>query len=360
MSSLQSTRRRVAGLVGGVLTATLLLSGCSTPASENASDGEAASRLPAAEGSTTYPLVLESPWGETTLEERPERISLVGPGAEIELLADLGVTPTGAADSAGDPDATVYPWALDLLDAPVEKTWTWSYDDPAPAESVAASEPDLIIADNTTTEEIYAKLSAIAPVLYVGDIDDWKEQIVEIADALDLSDAAEEAIADDEEYWTAFREEHPGFQGRTVTYFVVFGGEYGSFVGNTPDSAAERNFANWGFAPNPALAGFDGDQDISNELVSLLDADLLVGLASGAEAYAELVALPLFQQLPAVQDGRFLTIEVDSYADGEISVAGTKVDFVGHIGQALNGYTGPLGARYAAEALAPLFEKALQ
>ena len=99
MSSLQSTRRRVAGLVGGVLTAALLLSGCSTPASENASDGEAASRLPAAEGSTTYPLVLESPWGETTLEERPERISLVGPGAEIELLGDgLPAVHRGAAD----------------------------------------------------------------------------------------------------------------------------------------------------------------------------------------------------------------------------------------------------------------------
>lgn len=360
MSSSQTTPRRVAALVGGALAAALALTGCSTSGGGTAPAAESDGRLPAAEGETSYPLVLESPWGETTLEERPERISLIGPGAEIELLADLGVSPTGAPDTAGDPDLTVYPWAVDLLEVPVESTWEWSYEDPAPAESVAASDPDLIIADSTTTEEIYAKLSAIAPVLYVGDLDDWKLQIADIAEVLDLPARAETAIEEDDEYWRDFRKDHPRFQGTTITYFVVFGGEYGSFVGNTPGSAAEQNFSNWGFETNPQLAAFGDDIDISNELVSVLDADLLVGLASGPEAYEDLVGLPLFQQLPAVQNGHFLTIEVNSYADGEIAVNGEKVDFAGHIGQALNGYTGPLGARYAAEALAPQFEKALQ
>lgn len=363
MHTLHSTRRRGTLLVGVALSAALILSGCTADAEDTESSTQGntteSSLLPAAEGVTEYPLTLETAWGETVLEERPDRISLVGVGSEIELLALLDVTPTGAPDTAGDADLTVYPWAVDLLGAPVESTWEWSYDNPAPAESIAASDPDLIIADSTTTDEIYAKLSAIAPVLYVGEDDmTWDEQITEIGEALDLSAAANDEITADGEYWETFRADHAEFQGATLTYFIVWGGDYGAAVGNTPGSAAEQGFSNWGFETNPQLAEFVDVSEISAELLPLLDADLVIGYDSSSGDFDDLVSSPLFTELSAVKSGAYVKFSYDT--DGSsLLINDEPLDFQGHLGQALNGVTGPLGARYAAEALAPYFANAL-
>lgn len=96
MSRSQAKPSRILSSICVVLTISLFAASCSAkPESDNATrHPEQASLLPAAEQTTSYPLTLESPFGETVLPERPERIAAVAPTAiDTELLLALGVTP---------------------------------------------------------------------------------------------------------------------------------------------------------------------------------------------------------------------------------------------------------------------------
>lgn len=56
--------------------------------------------LPAAEGTVSYPMTLDSPFGSTTLTERPDRIAVISPSTvDTDALVALGVTPVMAADT---------------------------------------------------------------------------------------------------------------------------------------------------------------------------------------------------------------------------------------------------------------------
>ncbi|MER2207436.1 MAG: ABC transporter substrate-binding protein, partial [Rhodococcus sp. (in: high G+C Gram-positive bacteria)] len=71
MTVLRTRRSRITGLIGVALAAALLVTGCSAPAEDSktaSSPNSEGSALPAAEGTTTDPLTLESPYGTSVLE----------------------------------------------------------------------------------------------------------------------------------------------------------------------------------------------------------------------------------------------------------------------------------------------------
>ncbi len=122
MTVLRTRRSRIIGLIGAALAAALLVSGCSASAENSktaSTPGSEGNALPAAEGTTTYPLTLESPYGTGILEKRPERVAAIVPNAvDTEMLLALGVKP-----AAGPTAWVVCRWAITTNVCPPSHRW---------------------------------------------------------------------------------------------------------------------------------------------------------------------------------------------------------------------------------------------
>ena len=110
--ALSRMRRAAAAAAVAVLS----LSACSTGASgENESTGSAAA-------ADQFPVTIEHAFGETVIEEAPERVAAVS-WANAETALALGVVPVGMPliEFGGNEQGTT-PWideALEELDAPI-------------------------------------------------------------------------------------------------------------------------------------------------------------------------------------------------------------------------------------------------
>ncbi|MGO1851922.1 MAG: ABC transporter substrate-binding protein [Microbacteriaceae bacterium] len=364
----QTNRRRIATVVAGMLTAMLAFTGCATTTDEPAgeSSSSADSLLPEAEGKTEYPLTLTSPWGETVLEERPERIAaVVADGGDSELLATLGVTPVLANSSVENAI-----WVMDALPAEIETIYPFDWEIPYPLENIAAAEPDLIIVigqpASYNTGEYYDQLATIAPVL-AGETakqqenSPWQERLRVIAEVLDLSNAAESVISEYEDVFTGYRKDHPEFNDKTMTLANYLGGDSGIRYDSPAGSDAEAFFLSLGFSPNPLAEDFVDEVTVSSELVSRLDADVLIvlnygGGETGDGNIAEVLENPLFTKLDAVQNDRFALITSIFSEDGTQNYSYDDAEHEGNLAWSLS-RSGPLGSQWAAEQLIPILNE---
>ncbi|MDO5067785.1 MAG: ABC transporter substrate-binding protein [Propionibacteriaceae bacterium] len=349
-------------LAGAVLAA--LLTGCGgstgeTPAPTSASEQAGADLLPAAEGATSYPLTITSPWGSSELKERPKRIAVLRSAHDAEYLSLLGVTPTLATADMADEA-----WMVDAFPHPIETTVDFSALDGIPYEEIAKAKPDLIVFSSFDLTESYDKLKAIAPVVAAPKGDDdisapWQDRMRHLAKVLDLSDAAEAAIAKVENEFATLRDEHPQLQGRSVNYLVHYGAEYGLILQNRTGESSEHFLDQLGLAHSP-VADRAPQEGISNEFIGELDADLLVlsdntyDDTSGTSEIGEITNLPLYQNLPVVQQGRavVLTNTLTGFKVGEKETEGNLPWAIAR--------TGPIGQLWAARILAPLLDETLQ
>ncbi|MEU9335651.1 ABC transporter substrate-binding protein [Streptomyces sp. NPDC048290] len=348
-------RSRVTALLGAALAAALALTGCSSTASSDTSGSTASSRLPAAEGRTSYPLTLESPFGETVLKERPERIAAVVPNAiDTELLLSLGVTPVLSSSFVTEGGYLGEHGADDLT------TYEFAMGERVPVEAIAASDPDLIVAVGWTDglggvklADHYDQLAAIAPVATSPDTTSqllvpWQDSLQVIGEVLDLADAAQGVIDDHETHFAAVRERHPQFAGLTATWAINYGAANGLQYLSRPDSAPEAFLSELGFTENPGARAFAREATVSDELLSKIDADvLLLGQSAAANDadMRELTGRELFQNLGAVSAGNFVQLP-------------PKTDDGGDLLWAISS-GGPIGNKWAAEQLVPLIADAL-
>ncbi|WP_053385673.1 ABC transporter substrate-binding protein [Leucobacter japonicus] len=316
-SSVRAARRTTA-LIALSISA-LLLVGCANSSSATSDAGaESSDSMPAAEGHATYPLTLESPYGETVLQERPTRIAAIVPNAsDTELLFSLGVTPV-LSSSLVTEGGYLTEYGAETVD-----TYEFVVGEDIPVEAIAASDPDLIVAvgwlgglAGVSLSDYYDRLSTIAPVLASPEtsqalVSPWQDSIGLIGEALDLSDAADAVIDDYETQLSDLRDAHPEFDGLTGTWTIYYGAGTGLQYLSQPDSAPAEFLEELGFAPNPGAAAFSADPTVSDELLSKIDADVIVlgqsAHASDAE-FAGVVDGSLFQNLGAVSAGHLVTL----------------------------------------------------
>ena len=356
---------RAAFLAAGGLAGMLTLVACSgVSGGESASDGggrsdgtAAEGELPAAEGATSYPLALTTAWGETELPERPVRIAAVSPtGRDSELLGLLGITPVIAPETV---ERAI--WTLEALPGEIPEIFPADSEGITPYETVAAAEPDLIVVFGKSLSGEFEQLSAIAPVLAASSEDaaleaDWHTELAALGEALDLSSAAERAIAEHGSWFETAREENPGFEGLTATYAVQYAEEWGLAYFSTTGSDAEQIFLDLGFSPNPLAEQFVDDDLVSAELISQLDADVLV-IANNTEDETEFERLQtdqeLFGKLQAARDGHVAVLHMsdDGYRFDD-------QEHTGNLAWAL-AQGGPLGKQWAAEQLIPILRTTL-
>lgn len=348
----RSTRGRAP--LGSALVALCLLTGCAAgDGSAEATDAAGSNLLPPAEGKTEYPLTLTTAWGETVLEERPERIvalTVTGGGGTEELVA-LGVTPVGATGiDEGES------WTMEAVPGEIEEFFDTT--DGVPFEQVASSDPDLIVYMGPDLGESFERLASIAPVLGSETAEsqpDWlRSDMMSIGRALDLADAAQDALDVYDSFFERVRTENPEFADLTASYLINYGEEWGTFYSSAPGTNEAQLLLDLGFAPNPLAEQFAGEQTVSPELISQIDADVIVLSANFPDQLHLLTDDPLFQELGAVQNDRVAILEIDTEGygfDGEHYEGGISWA-TGHGGQIL-------GKQWAAEQLIPILRSTL-
>ena len=150
--------RSALALTGATL---LLLTGCA------AGDTTAAAPSDDTSGGD-WPVTITHAYGETVIEEKPERVASVAWGNH-EVPIALGIVPVGMSKATwGDDDGDgILPWVEDALaeldgDTPV----LFDETDGIPFEEIADTQPDVILASYSgLTQEDYDTLSKIAPVV---------------------------------------------------------------------------------------------------------------------------------------------------------------------------------------------------
>ena len=357
------TSRVRASAFGALALAGLLAIGaCSTgttqssPPAPPSASATASSLVPAPEGKTTYPLTLDTQWGSTDLKQRPERIAAVTPSQDdAQILAALGVTPVIVSEFTTDV------WFTEVLSQPVPFAFSTA-DAKFPVEQIAKAEPDLIVVLNSDLTDDYAKLSSVAPVLAVkeagteGSIaNDWKNNILRIGEVLDLQGSAQKVLDDEEAFYAAFRAEHPELGGKTASYVVYYGETGGLQYHSSKGSPAASVLERMGLASNPNAEKLTYRQEVSQELVSTIDADIIIFSDNSDGNYATVTEQPLFAKLKGVQDGHLILI--DNRAEEETFVI-DGVTYEGNLPWAL-ARSGPLSGTWAAGKLAPALKATL-
>lgn len=319
--------------------ALLALAACSSggPADDPTTAG-GADDTTTAEGA--FPVTVTTAFGDVTIEEQPERIVALGWG-DAEIALALEFQPVGASDWLGFGGEGVGPWAEGLYDEAPELIATL---EPS-FEAIGALEPDLILDVKSSGDQArYDRLSQIATTVGVPEggesyLVTMEQQVGLIAAALGVPEAGEALLAQVDEAFTAAAEGHPEWEGQSIAAATKTSEGWGAYI-----EGSERVgfLENLGFVQSPEIAalpvgpsGFS--VDISSEQLDLLDADLIVAFPIFIET-TEITEDPLWQQIPAVQDGRFVVLDGDlssSYSMG-----------------------GPLSTLYAIDNIVPLIEDA--
>jgi iron complex transport system substrate-binding protein len=329
-------RERSRGLTGVLLATAFTLAACGGSAEETATD--AAVDEPATEAATdeTSDELNDVPFprtfvhddsleadeyyqhlpNEVVIEARPQRIVSLAPGEYTDALLALGVEPVGtstygdvAGRSVDDPE--VFPPAIgeQAVEAGLFAVGSCCEFD---AELLATLDPELFLG-TTYSADGDANLEQLAPLVEPFGSRDWRETFRRVAFAIGEDGRAEEIVADWDARAAELRARLEGTQVALVRPrpdpVYVYG----------PPSNAGTILAELGLEMLPAPEGssITADApgaigDISLERISEVgDAEHLFVITYNVDdqQLEEYTSNPLWQQLPAVQDGNVHLVE---------------------------------------------------
>ncbi|HRD99736.1 MAG TPA: ABC transporter substrate-binding protein, partial [Ilumatobacteraceae bacterium] len=172
-----------------------------------------------------YPVEIETQFGTTVIESRPERIVSIG-FTDGDFILALGVTPVAIREWYGDQPGGLWPWAAETAAAKAGSIEKLS-SDAISVEKIAALKPDLIVGIvSGMTKAEYDDLSQIAPTIaqtdqYVEWGTPWNEIQLTIGKALGLHDEAEAIVASTRALIDEAAQAHPEWTGKTAQFGVV-------------------------------------------------------------------------------------------------------------------------------------------
>ncbi|MFT4260714.1 ABC transporter substrate-binding protein [Microbacterium sp.] len=281
------------------------LSGC-TASPESDTDTDASTEC------GVFPYALAHAFGESVIDEKPERVAVVT-DVDLDIALALGIEPV------------IYPayelgaWQEEAFEERGIELDSYDPADGIDFEAIAEAEPDAILATSGwSLDEDYEKLSAIAPVIAYTteeglDAMTWADRTSVAGCALGLEDEADAVIAEVHDAFAEAAAANPQFAGKTIAYAVIHPDQitYSSYEGSDVSF-----FTDLGFTLPEIASEFTADNSgLSKENVDKLEADVLViGYPFGDEGLLtrdELESDPLFQSLEVVKRGAYGVIGDD-------------------------------------------------
>lgn len=297
---------------GGAATPGSASSGSSSP-SGSGSTAEASDAAPS-EAAGAFPVTIEHKFGESTIEQAPERVVSVGFNDHDTILA-LGTVPVAAREWYGEYPSATWPWAQDALGG---ETMEVLSSEELDFEQIAGLRPDLIVGIfSGMTEKDYDLLAQIAPTIAAPDeyLDygtPWRDVTRIYGDALGVPDRAEELIADIDAQFAAVQEENPAFTESEAVVAFYAGGELGAYVSSDLRS---RLLTDLGFAIPEQIDEAAGDgafyAPLSLEQADLIDTDTVLWITATAEEVKQLEDLKVRKTLDANAEGREVFIDFE-------------------------------------------------
>ncbi|MGY1619408.1 iron-siderophore ABC transporter substrate-binding protein [Geodermatophilus sp. SYSU D00691] len=293
-----------------------------------------------------FPVTIDHVFGETTIEEEPERVVVLGWSAQDVVYA-LGVTPVGMpAYAYGGDDEGVLPWNADLYDP--EQTTLIDTTDGYPLEEIASLAPDVILAPYDGFEEsVYDSLTGIAPTVAYPDeawATPWEDQTRIIGEALGRSDEAQQLIDETNQQIADVAAEHPEFEGVTFSYANLGADSMFVYLASDPRVQLVEGL---GLTLDPAvqtLAG-TGEQTsfystLSLEQAPQITSDVLVAWTAGPAD--EVTSQPIYAQVPAIARGSAVVVDDPGFVFGASAVSVLSIPWV------LDQFVGELSTAVAA------------
>ncbi|BAU96370.1 ABC transporter substrate-binging protein [Corynebacterium suranareeae] len=251
-----------------------------------------------------------------------QRIVALNTG-QLDNLLLLGITPVGVAAAK---NADLIPQFLrDRFGAEMDldSIADCGFRQDPDIEAIANLNPTLICANSRSDEALLTKLRAIAPVVTgEGGGENWKQDLLTIAEAANVKDKAESLLQEYEDTAAEIAANQPStppsvsFLRTKDDAFQMYGAE----------SMAGTVAGDCGFARPEAQQFTDqAGQDLSAELIAEADADwLFYGVQDGKSSPED---TPLWPSLKAVQSGQAIAVDYDSwYMNASLVSAGIILD----------------------------------
>lgn len=302
-----------------------ILSACTTGSSDSASSNPSAS---------TGEYTIEHAFGTTTFTAVPQKIAVVQPWKNPDALLALGVIPAGTPKVSwgqnGQDSTDWFDTKLTELGGSLNDIVRYDETDGPNYEELAKIEPDAIFVPyGNTGQEVYDKLSAIAPVVPapkgVGAYETSWQQCVEMAGLmLQREDDAKKVISDLEALISEKTAEFPNLKGAT---FIAgyFDNENNTFGAYTSGDSRPQFFSSIGMESAPYVTENEGSAEsvflnISAEVLDTVESDVVWAWTNSPEEETTVKENQLFQQLPALKNNA-VVFESDQKAGLALSAA---------------------------------------
>ena len=313
MSRLHRRAPRTLIALTALIVAASSLAACSsnTDTAEGSTSGEA---------SGSYPVTVEHVYGETTIDEKPERIVTLGWYSQ-DVVAALGEVPVGVEDFTWGNVDTYLPWFKDEVEELggelpeiIEFTDAGEYD----FEQILALAPDVILANHSgISENDYKRLTEIAPTVAFA-TSTWasdRDQLTRtIGTVLDKEDEAQELLDQADAAIAAAAAEHPEFDGIVFSYgWFLAEGEtsLGLYLPRDPRVPLLEQL---GFTYSPDVAALESTTkefyaNVSLEKLGGIESQFHIGWGNTPEDVAHTLEDPLVSRWAPIADGSYYFFE---------------------------------------------------
>ncbi|GIQ67842.1 iron-siderophore ABC transporter substrate-binding protein [Xylanibacillus composti] len=248
--------------------------------------------------------------GEAIVPEQAERVVVLDNGALDNVLA-LGVKPVGAPTVFLDDPFPAY-----LVDQTEGIRNIGSIDEPN-LEVIAELRPDVILGSKDTHEAIYDKLDQIAPTVFVETLGyTWKENLYLQAEAIGKMQEAADVLQAYGERLLEFRERMGDRLTETEVSILRPRSDHiriylkQSFSGTIVEDA--------GLPRPPAQDKAEFAAQVSEEQVEDLAGDVIFWFSRDTDNIlkTKLMNNPIWQQLEAVQAGKVIEVDTETWLSG--------------------------------------------
>jgi iron complex transport system substrate-binding protein len=313
---------RRARFLAATTAATLALS-LTACGSEDDSETTDAGSGGAGAAESAFPVTVEHVYGETTIEEKPERVATVA-WANHEVPLALGIVPVGMSKATwGDDDGDgILPWVEEKLEELGGETPAlFDETEGIDFEAVADTQPDIILAGYSgLTQEEYDTLSQIAPVVAYTDVA-WGMSVQEMIElestALGMAEEGEKLVAELDQTVADSLAAHPALAGKSVMWAYIDPNDL-STVGFYTTHDTRPGFLATAGMEMPAVVEEESAKTeefyvtrSAENPEDFADVDVFItyGDPEGGDIVEMIQGDPLLSKIPAVQKGAIAILE---------------------------------------------------